>query len=165
MLSRVIVYWIIIGLPISIAVYMAMKTFILPYFKGKQTKNVNGTEVIPDHTDAQIDSLRQQMNSLINEIDQFVYQKGPSFRNILIEHDEEVMHLHQPSYMRKRNKNNENLFLNKFSQRIMNTLYFLRRRGIISQREWEDINRIAQPGHLNTNRILSLLKEYRLRLN
>ena len=159
-----IVLWVIIGLLFIIAVFISINVFILPYFKAKQTNYVNDTRVIPSQVDAQIDQLRQQIDSLINDIDQFVSRSESSPVNIRIGHRETLIFRQQHSNSRYCH-NADNLFDLKFAKRIMNVLYFLRRRGIISEKEWEYFNWIKQPSHLNIDRILSLLKEYRLRLN
>ncbi|MFC2017976.1 hypothetical protein ACFLTQ_01565 [Chloroflexota bacterium] len=163
-LNGEIVLWVIIGLLFIVAVFIAIKVFILPYFKAKQTNYVNDKRVIPSQVDAQIDQLRQQIDSLINDIDQFVSKSEPSPVDIPIGHGEALIYSHQQSNSQY-SHNTANLFNIKFSKRIMNVLYFLRRRGIISEKEWEYINWITQPSHLNIDRILSLLEEYRLRLN
>lgn len=163
-LAEGIALWAIISLLFIVAVFIATNSFVLPYLRAKQTRDVNHTRVIPNQVDAQIDQLRQQLDSLIDDIDQFVSSRKPLTVDIPLGHNEASIHTPQQS-SEPYTHNTGNLFDIKFSQRIMNIIYFLRRRGIISKKEWENINWITQPGHLDIDSILSLLREYRLRLN
>lgn len=158
-----IILWAIIGLLFTIAVYITMNTFILPYFKVKKKRHKSGIRVLPSQVDVQIDQLRQQIDSLIYDIDQFISKSEPSLVDIPVGHGEVLINSHQQSDVQQTH-NTDNLFDIKFSKRIKNILYFFRRRGIISEKEWKGMNRIMQPGHIDMDMVLSLLKEYRLRL-
>ena len=159
-----IVIWAIIGLLFILAVFIATNAFILPYFRAKQTKVVNDTRVISSQVDAQIDQLRQQLDSLINDIDQFVSSSEPLTIDVPIGQSEALINTHQQSNAQY-SHNTGNLFDIKFSKRIVNVIYFLRRRGIISKKEGDHINCIIQPGNLDIDSILISLREYRSRLN